>query len=128
MRSRAYCSAHYTRWQRYGDPTFVPARKRTPADVRFWAKVEKGPDCWLWRGALNNRGYGQFRREKPHLMLAHRWAYESVHGHIPDGLTLDHLCRTPACVRPDHLEAVTLAENARRGVVARALERLDRAA
>jgi hypothetical protein len=35
-------------------------------------------------------------------------------GVIPDGLELDHLCCVNACVRPDHLEAVTKKENMRR--------------
>ena len=25
---------------------------------RFWAKVKKGPSCWLFQGALNRQGYG----------------------------------------------------------------------
>jgi hypothetical protein len=36
-------------------------------------------------------------------------------GPIPEGLTIDHLCKNPGCVRPDHLEAVTMRENIRRG-------------
>jgi len=34
---------------------------------------------------------------------------------VPQGLELDHLCRVSHCVRPEHLEAVTHAENVRRG-------------
>jgi hypothetical protein len=48
--------------------------------------------------------------------MAHRWAYESEVGPIPIGLTLDHLCKVRRCVRPDHLEAVTLQENLLRGL------------
>jgi hypothetical protein len=46
---------------------------------------------------------------------AHRVAYVLAKGAIPEGLVLDHLCRTPACVNPDHLEPVTNHENILRG-------------
>lgn len=81
---------------------------------RFWPKVDKTEDCWLWTGATDTHGYGQitidYKRKK-----AHRVAYELVVGPIPEGASLDHLCRNPPCVRPDHLEPVTHAENVRRG-------------
>src|SRR3990167_10447262 len=43
--------------------------------------------------------------------------YELHKGKIPNGLHIDHLCRTPACVNPDHMEPVTCAENRRRGLL-----------
>lgn len=49
-------------------------------------------------------------------VLAHRWHYEQVHGPIPDGLDLDHLCSNRACHADDHLEPVTPAENTRRTI------------
>lgn len=50
-------------------------------------------------------------------MLAHRVAYTLAVGSIPDGLEIDHLCFVPACVNPDHLEAVTGLENKRRALL-----------
>jgi HNH endonuclease len=80
---------------------------------RFTAMVAKGEGCWLWTGAVDGDGYGQFRVDS-RTVRAHRWAYEQASGPIPEGLTLDHTCQQPACVRPDHLESVTASENQRR--------------
>lgn len=74
--------------------------------VRFLNLVETKPGCWLWRGGVNNQGYGQYGGP-----LAHRLAYELLVGPVPDGLVIDHLCKTPLCVNPDHLEPVTQGTN-----------------
>nr|WP_275792666.1 HNH endonuclease signature motif containing protein [Prescottella equi] len=44
--------------------------------------------------------------------LAHRCAYESFVGPIPDGMTVDHTCFKPACINPDHLRILSLSSNA----------------
>lgn len=92
----------------------------------FWSRVLIGDDCWEWQGWLNH-GYGRFIRQAPrprhnHLpktprpaIDAHRVPYDLFVGKVPEGLELDHLCRNKACVRPDHLEPVTHAENIVRG-------------
>lgn len=88
---------------------------RIPLAVRFWTKVDRGEGdaCWLWTGSRGSNGYGAIRAggaEGPNVP-AHRLAYELLVGPIPDGLTIDHLCRTPLCVNPAHLEPVTSREN-----------------
>jgi hypothetical protein len=83
-------------------------------DARFALKVEKTATCWLWLGAGKTEGYGSFWDGR-HLVMAHRWSYERRYGPIPEGLVIDHLCRTPACVNPEHLEPVTQLENVMRG-------------
>lgn len=82
--------------------------------ARFWAKVDKSGDCWLWVGAQNGRGYGRFSING-RLFYAHRFSWEQVNGSIASGFVIDHLCRDPRCVRPEHLEPVAHGENTSRG-------------
>ncbi len=71
-------------------------------------------DCWLWTGPIDADGYG-------HMMVlggsvrAHRLSYELYVGPVSEGLVLDHLCRSRACVNYAHLESVTSGENVLRG-------------
>lgn len=91
-----------------------------PGDDRFWSKVLRGPNCWLWVGSRNELGYGQYRIDNETRGRAHRVAYELLVGPIPEGLTIDHLCRNTWCVNPAHMEPVTIQENlGRRGRVGR---------
>lgn len=82
---------------------------------RFWVKVDRSESCWMWTAATNAYGYGYFRTPAG-TRVAHRIAYELLVGPIPDGLQLDHLCRSRRCVNPQHLDPVTQAENLRRGL------------
>ena len=78
-------------------------------------------ECWLWLGRASNMGYGYISEggsngSSGRNLLAHRVAYEFFIGPIPGGLVLDHLCSTPLCVNPAHLDPVTQQENTRRTV------------
>lgn len=113
--AKGLCGLHYERLRKTGRLDLAPGP--TVAD-RFWAKVDRSGECWTWTGATNGAGYGQFhlagtdgRRQR----YAHRFAYELERGPIAEGLTLDHLCRNPRCVRPDHLEPVPMGVNVLRG-------------
>lgn len=89
--------------------------KGTPEE-RFWRKVMPEPNtgCWFWMGAgLAGNGYGQFWDGEKRVG-AHRFSYELHKGPIPDGYGIDHSCNIGSCVNPDHLDAVTQAENMRR--------------
>jgi hypothetical protein len=89
--------------------------KPAPAIERFWRFVNtQASGCWLWTGGSERKGYGRFRDEDKKLVSAHRWAYEYFVEMIPKGMQTDHLCNTPACVNPDHLELVTNLENQKR--------------
>jgi hypothetical protein len=127
-KARGWCTMHWTRWSRHGDPLWEPPT----SEARFWSYVDKnGPDgihsqtsenlgpCWLWITPTGTGGYGRLKVDGV-LVKAHRFAYELLVGPIPPGLELDHLCRVPACTNPAHLEPVTSAENTRRGLAVQA--------
>lgn len=84
---------------------------------RFWSKVQPCPmsGCWLWVGYQIPNGYGVFS-VKGLTGYAHRAAYQALIEAIPDGLCIDHLCRTRSCCNPLHLEVVTHRTNVLRGV------------
>ncbi len=85
----------------------------------LFSRVDASGECWLWTGEINRAGYGTANPTRllgrRGTRLAHRLVWEKLVGPIPEGMTLDHLCRVRNCVNPDHLEPVTAAENIRRG-------------
>jgi 4-alpha-glucanotransferase len=78
--------------------------------AKFHANTMYTGDCIVWIGRHDNDGYGNFwtgnRTEG-----AHRVAWKLVHGPIPAGLQVDHLCRNRACVNVAHLRVCTFREN-----------------
>lgn len=87
------------------------------SEERFWNKVERTTDCWLWRGGIRPDGYGNFWLDGK-TVAAHRVSYKLMVAPIPDNLEIDHLCRNRSCVNPAHLEAVPRSVNITRGDLA----------
>jgi hypothetical protein len=117
-----------------GRPKVARLPRGATEEERFWSKVDKSGDCWLWLGSLNEEGYGKFHSGRS-CVRAHRYAYKLLVGPIPPGLNLDHLCHTRdescrlgnecphrRCVNPAHLEPVTQRENVHRSPLARSVE------
>lgn len=83
---------------------------------RMMRRVEVHGTCWLFRGAVNSKGYGCVASgRKGKTILTHRLVVLHRDGELADEMTVDHLCGERTCVNPDHLEVVTRSENSRRG-------------
>lgn len=81
---------------------------------KFWARVNKSDDCWVWGGYLLPNGYGVTSRTKDGAKaLAHRAAWQLVNGPIPRGMDICHTCDNPSCARPEHLFVGTRSDNMR---------------
>lgn len=116
--ARTYCGKHYQRWRLTGRLTVKRILGDDKARLLSWVDADVDAPCWRWKGQISNGGYGLMsltRKGHQRMMSAHRVSYMLLVGPIPDGLTLDHLCRNRWCVNPDHLEAVTLQVNMSRG-------------
>lgn len=78
----------------------------------FYGRIEQRLDgCWNWTGTRTAAGYGVTGIRAGGETRAHRLSYRVHIGEIPNGKVIHHACENPACVRPEHLEAVTDREN-----------------
>lgn len=88
------------------------SRKRNIFD-RLWEKVDikSENECWEYKEYRNECGYGVMSYIGKSKILAHRVAYMSKKGEIPEGLRILHSCDNPPCCNPHHLSAGTQSDN-----------------
>lgn len=79
--------------------------------ARFWSRVDKSGECWLWTGGRKDSGYG-VTYVLGRYMPAHRVSYLIENGDIPAGAYICHHCDNRPCVRPEHLYAGDAFTNA----------------
>lgn len=111
----AFCEMHRQRLQRSGGLDAQP--RVATVEERLLAYSDRSGECWIWTGGKTGAGYGAVSLPGRSKGFAHRLSYEATVGPIPDGAWIDHLCRTPACIRPEHLRAVPPGENTRAGLL-----------
>lgn len=78
---------------------------------RFWDKVDKADECWLWTAGKNSDGYGVFKLDGKSVG-SHVVSYVLANGDVPNGIEVCHTCDNPPCVHPDHLWLGTRKDNA----------------
>ncbi len=99
---RTYCSQ------------YCGQHKFTLRDKYLQRVIEVGPtECWRWRGATSDAGYGQISNYHGRRVMAHRVAWELYKGPIPKGLWVLHRCDNPPCTNPCHLWLGTNQDNIR---------------
>jgi hypothetical protein len=108
-------------WMRISDTLMTPYQ-RAFVEQKLVEWTDRSGDHWLWNRSLKTAGYGVIGIPQDVVagvgsrkILAHRASYEIYVGPIPKGMTIDHLCRVRACVKPEHLEPVSMKENLLRG-------------
>lgn len=111
-RSKGYCSMHYKRLWKTGDPLGLKP-KHPPWPERFQVMTERVGDCLEWTGARTQAGYGKASVAGVRWIPAHRAAWELANGPIPDGTYVLHRCDNPPCVAVNHLFLGTHSDNMR---------------
>jgi HNH endonuclease len=85
--------------------------------ARLLSNVTVQPSgCIVSNYSVGSHGYSQIGWQESGarmLLLGHRAAWIAAYGAIPDGLTVDHICRNRKCINVDHLRLLTNLENAR---------------
>lgn len=107
---QGWCSKHYWRWYRHGDPEHPTEPRFTDPAEKMQYRSKPIGDHIIWTGTVTSTGYGSLR-VNGRMRSAHIVAYELAHGPIPPGKQVDHRCQTPLCVDVEHLRLVTQKQN-----------------
>lgn len=106
---------HKTHGWKKGEPYEYISQHHNNKKRQTYVVDENG--CHVWQGQLSQRYPARKVNGKP--IHVHKWAWEQVHGAVPEGMVLHHTCSNTRCVNIEHLEVVTQAENSHHGAHAR---------
>lgn len=90
-------------------------RQADSIEKRVGERIKRMPNgCWAFNGKLDRYGQMSLRFEGQTVTIrAHRFVYETMHGPIPDDMSVHHTCENPGCCNPDHLRVMPSAEHNR---------------
>lgn len=116
-----FCSLHYQRFKKHGDPTVVKVQQSPAMDwLRAHAKHSE-TECLRWPFHIGNDGYGRAHHPMTGgLSTASRLMCIFAHGEPPSNKhEAAHSCGkgNEACVNPNHLYWCTPVENQRERAV-----------
>lgn len=112
--NRGWCSIHYGRWYRHGNP--LAGRTMVGEPLKFLIAVasKRGVEqCVIWPYHRNEKGRAKVHFEGKQQQ-AHRIVCEIVNGPCPaPGIETAHNCGNGhlGCVNPDHLRWATHVDN-----------------
>lgn len=107
-----WCSKHYQRWRRHGDPLKGRVSPGTPLAWLNNALRLTTDECLPWPFAQNPSGYGVMRQEDGSNAIVSRMVCERVHGPAPaTDADAAHSCNFTPCCNHQHLSWKTREGN-----------------
>lgn len=112
--TREWCTAHYKRWRRHGNPLSGTTPQGAPLAFLESALLMYTDACILWPYTKNDAGYGQVwcdgqLKRASRVVLERKLGRPMVSGthaaHAPG------ICHNPACINPRHLREASIADN-----------------
>lgn len=113
--SRGWCSQHYQRWLRNGDPLRIRQKTEKGAAVQFLDEIVlsyKGNDCLIWPFSKSKKGYGRIGNKIGKRADLHNVICRLTHGEPPSPRhEAAHDCGVRSCCNPNHIRWKTHKEN-----------------